>query len=233
MALDMKVFEDLLGSGMNDEYRTLLSNISGGMTPDNTSSVASIYGFDPNRHHGVKSMSELADEREAKWKQDQINYMMKSEQEGAAKRAKANENLRWEAQMQSAQNQLNNASQIRGRANHAQLGLDKFYSALQQEKMRQGRDSMSWGETMAAAATQGLMGAMGPLGSLAMKFGGNRGPTTNQKNIQGTLNSMSDQYDVMGRKRQPTAAAGQTRQQPNAQQRQALMQQMLRGQFGK
>lgn len=226
MAFDMKVFEDLLGSDMSDEYRSLLGNISNSTTAPQTDATASIYGFEPGRNSGVKSLAEQVDARNNKWHQDQVNHMMKSEQDNAAKRAKAQQDLMRDAQLQSARNQLNNAAQISGKAAHGQLGMNMFNSALQQEKMRQGRDEMSWPEIMAGKAMNGMLGMMGPMGSLAqMSIASRNAPTTNQINTQGAMASLGNGYTASGKRKQPTAG--------NAAQRQSLMQQMLRGSFGK
>lgn len=234
MAFDMKVFEDLLGADMSDEYRSLLGNISGNMATPGGDATASIYGFEPGRHTGVKSLAQQIEDRDNKWFQDRTSHMMRGEQENAVRRQKAQENLRREALLQSARNQLDHAGQISATKQHAQLGLDKFNSAMQQEKLRQDRGNMGWGQVLASGAMNGMLGMMGPLGSLAKLSGdpSRKANYTTNQNIQGALDGLQN-YSVSGKKLQPQAAAAQQRQQPNAQQRQQMMQQMLRGSFGK
>lgn len=204
MAFDMKIFEDLLGDQMNDEYRSLLGNISGGTGPQiDPNANYSQFGFDPNRHHGVKSLGETMDERNRGWEQSQARSIMESEKKSQAYAQKEQARLAREAAMQSAANLQMHQGNQRAQQLHAQESMNRYNSALQQEQLRQKRAGTPTRNPY--ADNFGLKEAFGAL--------------TNPTGFMAKT--------LMG------AASGGAKKQPSAQQRQQMMQQMLRGSFGK
>lgn len=152
MAMDFSVFKNILGDEFG-QYEQMLGNTFN--TPPAAGNNASIYGFDPDRAHGVKSLQQLMDDDQQKHIQSRARSMLENERNSQAGHQKEMARIQQQAQLEAMQNQMRDAANQRGRAAHESESMNMYYNALQNEQIRQknavakpGRAYSNWGEVV-------------------------------------------------------------------------------------
>ncbi|WP_448191253.1 hypothetical protein [Azospirillum sp. sgz301742] len=209
MALDMSVFEDILGDGLTDEYKTLLNGIySPQQMDDPMAASASRYGFQPDRWNGVKSLDQLVADDNKSWDQQRLTAMLDSQKKQQNWYASEQARLKKEAELQKLANQNQFLGNQRAQNLHGQAGWNNYYSALQQEQNRQKfRDDPYANVPMSSVLKSAAMAYMGasPV-AVAKAAGGGTGGTAQPQVFPRQPSTGSNQQQVL-QQQQARAAA--------------------------